>query len=243
MSEIKALTFDTGGTILDWHSGITARLAEIGARRGIEADWASVTNAYRRRSLARMTGGAPDFQPDFNIDDVHREQIEIVAQEYGLSGFTSTDYDTVVRAWHELECWPDVPNGLSRLRSKYIVASLTILSFRLIVDTCKSAGIVWDAVFSCEAIGFYKTRPEAYLRAAKWLQLDPAQCLMVAAHPADLSAASRVGYKTAFVSRPMEWGRGGTAPTGKSDVTFDYSVGSFEELADALNIPPLKVVR
>jgi 2-haloacid dehalogenase len=128
MNEIKALTFDTGGTILDWHSGIAGKLQEIGARRAIEADWASITNTYRRRSLARMTGGGHDFQPDLNIDDVHREQIEVVAQEYGLSGFTSSDYDEVGRAWHELECWPDVPHGLARLRSKYIVASLTILS-------------------------------------------------------------------------------------------------------------------
>lgn len=130
---VKALTFDTGGTILDWHSGIEAKLAEIGARRGVEADWAAVTNTYRRRSLTKMTGGAADFQPAFNIDDVHREQIEIVAGEHGLSAFTASDFDDVRDAWHSLACWPDVPAGLAWLRTKYLVASLTILSFRLIM--------------------------------------------------------------------------------------------------------------
>ena len=72
MTSIRALTCDTGGTILDWHSGIGAKLAEIGKRRGIEADWSSIANDYRRKSLMTMTGGDADFQPDFNIDDVHR---------------------------------------------------------------------------------------------------------------------------------------------------------------------------
>ena len=121
---VKALTFDTGGTILDWHSGIKAKLVEIGGRRGVEADWAAVTNTYRRRSLATMTGGAADFQPDFNIDDVHREQIEMVAGEHGLTGFTAADFDEIRDAWHSLTCWPDVPSGLARLRARYFVASL-----------------------------------------------------------------------------------------------------------------------
>lgn len=236
MDGIRALTFDTGGTILDWHSGIKAKLAEIGARRGIEADWAAITNAYRRRSLMQMTGGAPDFQPDFNIDDVHREQIELVAREHGLAAFTSADFDEVRDAWHALACWPDVPQGLARLRSNYFVASLTILSFRLIMDTSKPAGIVWDAVFSCEAIGFYKMRPQAYLQAASWLQLKPEQCLMVAAHPVDLASAAKVGYRTAYVRRPLEWGAGAAAPAGPADFRADLTVDSFGGLADMLDV-------
>jgi len=85
MGEIKALMFDTGGTVLDWHRGIAAKLADIGARRQIAADWGSITNEYRRRALRQMTGGAADFQPTFNIDDVHREQIEVLANERNLS--------------------------------------------------------------------------------------------------------------------------------------------------------------
>jgi 2-haloacid dehalogenase len=234
MPDIKALTFDTGGTILDWHAGISTKLAEIGARRGIDADWAAITNTYRRRSLAKMTGGAADFSPDFNIDDVHREQIELVAREHGLAAFTAADFDEVRRAWHELACWPDVPGGLARMRSRYMVASLTILSFRLIVDTCKRAGVTWDAVFSCEAIGVYKMRPQAYLQAAAWLQLEPSECMMVAAHPIDLMAAQKVGFRAAYVRRPAEWGAHVAAPQAPDDFRPDLDVGSFEELADAL---------
>lgn len=234
MHGIEALTFDTGGTVLDWHSGIKAKLAEIGARHGVEADWAAVTNTYRQRSLMKMTGGAADFKPDFNIDDVHREQIEIVAREHGLTAFTDADFDETRNAWHSLACWPDVPGGLARLRTRYFVASLTILSFRLILDTCKPAGIVWDAVFSCEAIGYYKLRPQAYEQAAQWLQLKPEECLMVAAHPADLMTAAKVGYRTAFVRRPAEWGPDTARPPAPPDFQPDITVDGFGELADEL---------
>ena len=234
MNSIKALTCDTGGTILDWHSGISARLAEVGERRGIEADWPSIANDYRRKSLMAMTGGDADFQPDFNIDDVHREQIEIVSKQHGLHSFTVADFDEIRNAWHGLKCWPDVPDGLARLRRKYIVASLTILSFRLIIDSCKPAGIVWDAVLSCEAIGHYKMRPQPYVKAARWLQLAPPECLMVAAHPADLMAASRVGYKTALINRPLEWGPRAGPPAARDDFKADYTVEGFDELASAM---------
>ena len=237
MSTIEALTFDTGGTILDWHAGISAKLAEIGERCRIEADWAAITNTYRARSLREMTAGDDAFQPDFNIDDVHRRQIEAVVREQGLFAFENADFDAVRDAWHALPCWPDVPRGLARLRSNFIAAALTILSTRLLIDSCKPAGIVWDAVISCEMIGAYKPRSAAYLRAAQWLQVPPSRCLMVAAHAFDLSAAARAGFKTAFVKRPDEWGVGQERPAEPTDFNPDYVAESFADLADQLGCP------
>ena len=109
MNTIQALTFDTGGTILDWYGGIYTKLAEMGAKRGIEGDWASITHQYRIASLMAMTGGGEDFRPDFNIDDVHLQQIERVLSENNMGGFTPEDFRAVRDAWHALECWPASP--------------------------------------------------------------------------------------------------------------------------------------
>src|SRR5882672_7117427 len=73
MDGIKVLAFDTGGTILDWHSGIVRALAQTGVQRGVEHDWPALANEYRRRSLRRMLGAV---RPDFNIDDVHRQMLD-----------------------------------------------------------------------------------------------------------------------------------------------------------------------
>jgi 2-haloacid dehalogenase len=86
-------------------------------------------------------------------------------------------------------------------------------------------------------IGAYKPRSAAYLRAARWLQVPPSRCLMVAAHAFDLSAAARAGFKTAFVKRPDEWGVGQERPAETIDFNPDYVAESFADLADQLGCP------
>lgn len=228
--EIKALTFDTGGTVLDWHGGISRALAAAGARRGLTADWAAVTNDYRRRSLQEITG---QVRPAFNFDDVHRRVLDRVIADHKLDPLTAEDRDAVWRTWHALDAWPDFPAALARLRKKYVVASFTLLTTSLVVDVSKRNGIDWDAIISCEMIGMYKTRPEAYMTAAKWLQLDPSEILMVACHNFDLNAALGCGYKTAFVKRPNEWGPGGP-PDPVPNPAHTMVLEDFPELATRL---------
>ena len=228
--EIKALTFDTGGTVLDWHGGISRALAAAGAKHGLAADWAAVTNDYRRRSLQEITG---QVRPAFNFDDVHRRVLDRVLADHKLDPLTAEDRDAVWRTWHALDAWPDFPAALARLRKKYVVASFTLLTTSLVVDVSKRNGIDWDAIISCEMIGMYKTRPEAYMTAAKWLQLDPSEILMVACHNFDLNAALGSGYKTAFVKRPNEWGPGGP-PDPVPNPAHTMVLEDFPELATRL---------
>ena len=228
---IKALTFDTGGTILDWHGGICGAFTAAGAARGLSAHWHEVTNEYRRRSLKAIVG---QVKPDFNFDDVHRRVLDEVIAHFGLGALTSADRDAIWRTWHALDAWPGFPQALARLRRKYVVASFTLLTTSLVIDVSRKNGFDWDAIISCEMIGHYKTRPEAYLTAAKWLQLPPAEILMVACHNFDLDAARACGYKSAFVRRPAEWGPGGP-PDPTPNPAHDIVVDTFEELAERLS--------
>ncbi len=228
--DIKALTFDTGGTILDWHAGIGGAFAAAGARRGLSADWPAITNEYRRRSLKGIVG---QVDPDFNFDDVHRTMLDSVIADFRLEALTAGDRDAIWRTWHDLEAWPDFPAALARLRRRYVVASFTLLTTSLVIDVSKKNSIDWDAIISCEMIGTYKTRPEAYQTAAKWLQLEPAQILMVACHNFDLNAALACGYKTAFVRRPTEWGGEGP-PDPVPNPAHTLVVDTFPELAERL---------
>jgi 2-haloacid dehalogenase len=231
MTDLKALTFDTGGTILDWHRGVSAALAAAGKARGIAADWPAITNEYRRRALKGMTR---QVRPDFNIDDVHRRVLDELALEHGWAAFTEEDRTGIQQAWHKLDTWPDFPAALARLRRRYVVASFTILSTSLIVDVSRRNAINWDCVVSCEMIGSYKTNPEAYTTCAKWLGLRPEEIMMVACHNFDLLAARKVGFRSAFVRRPAEWGASGP-PDPTPDPSIDIVVDDFGQLADRLN--------
>jgi 2-haloacid dehalogenase len=217
MSNVKALCFDTGGTILDWHTGMRTALAAVGVRHGIERDWARLANEFRRRSLKLIV--------------THGEQ---VLADNGLGVFSEQErrtlwWDTI----HGLKCWPDFPDSLARLRGKFMCVSFTLLSFRIVMDTARQNGMSWDAVISCEAIGKYKVLPEAYKTCARFLQLDPSECCMVACHNFDLNAAKACGFRTAFVRRPDEWGAEGP-PDPEPHPQHDLVVASFSELAEML---------
>jgi 2-haloacid dehalogenase len=228
--DVKILAFDTGGTILDWHSGINAALVEAGQRYGVTHDWASFTNEYRRRALRRMINAV---DPPFNIDDVHRDLLDELLAEAGITAFATEDRAAIASRWHALDAWPDFVPALERLKRRYVCVSFTILSLALVIAVSRRNGIAWDAVIACEMLRVYKTRPEAYQRAAQLLQTPPGEILMVACHNFDLDAARGEGYRTAFVRRPDEWGPAGPPdPTPNADC--DIIVEGFAELADRL---------
>jgi 2-haloacid dehalogenase len=202
MEDLKVLAFDTGGTVLDWHAGLTAAMAAWGTVRGIERDWHALANEHRRRSLRRMTN---TIDPGFDIDDVHRDVLSELFDENGLGGSTE-ERQEIAEHWHRLDAWPDFAAALHRLRRHRICVSFTILSLSLIVDVSRRNGIDWDAVIPCEMLRVYKPHPDAYRRAAAFLDVEPHEILMVACHNFDLDAARSIGYRTAFVRRPDEWG-------------------------------------
>jgi len=236
LEEVKALTFDTGGTILDWHTGFSKALAKAGAKYGLQKDWPGLANELRRRSLGLTINMGEHNPPDRNHDESHRMALDGIIAENGLDAFTAEDRrDIWWQTAHSLQAWPDFPAVLPKLREQYICASFTILSFRMIIDTAKLNSLSWDAVISCEAIGKYKPLHEAYLTAAKWLHLEPGECCMVACHNFDLDAAKKAGFKTAFVRRPDEWGAEGP-PDPEPNPHHDIIADSFPDLARQLGV-------
>jgi 2-haloacid dehalogenase len=230
MEGIKALAFDTGGTVLDWHSGIVGAFAEAGGRHGVDRDWHEIANDYRRRSLQRMLGCV---NPGFNIDDVHREILDAMIAGHDLAMFSTEDRESIARRWHELDAWSDFSPALVRLRKRYTVVSFTILSVSLVVDVSRKNGLDWDCVISCEMLDVYKTQPASYQRVARLLALQPSAMLMVACHNFDLVAAKQQGYRTGFVRRPTEWGPAGP-PDPVPHPTTDLVAADFSDLASQL---------
>ncbi len=137
------------------------------------------------------------------------------------------------RAWHRLEPWPDVRQGLVSLKRRFIVGPLSNANVGLLVRMAKHAALPWDVILSAETAGAYKPQPEAYVRSAGILNLKPGQVMLVAAHNSDLAAAATAGLATAFVVRPTEYGPSQVkdkAASGPWTVVAD----DFQALASAL---------
>lgn len=224
--DIKAVAFDTGGTVLDWHGQVVAALNAAGTRRGLNADWHAVANDWRRRSMKGIVG---QLRPAFNMDDAHRRALDETLAHFGLEAIAGGERDAIWRAWHTLDAWPDFPPALAALRQKLPVVSFTMLPLSLVVDVSRRNGLVWDAIISCEMSGVYKPNPEAYATTARWLNLQPSQILMVACHNFDLNAAHKAGYRTAFIRRPDEWGPEGP-PDPHPNMAYDVIEDGFDAL-------------
>ncbi len=231
--DIKALAFDVGGTVVDWHTGISRQLAAFGREKGIEADWVALTKAWRMQGLQAAINKSRKEVPEGNIDGAHRETLDQVLSDAGVEGFSAADRDEMTLFWHRLDAWPEAARAHARLRKTYIMATLTILSVSLIIDISRRAPFHWDAVISCEFLDEYKMHPSVYQNGVRLLQLDPREVMMVAAHNFDLRAAHEQGLRTAFIRRPVEWGKG-TTPEQDLDATIDIVADDLENLADQL---------
>lgn len=228
--DIKAVAFDTGGTVLDWHGGTVAAMSRVAQQQGLQADWHEIANDWRRRALKGIGG---QVRPAFNMDDMHRRALEESLAHHGLQSITPEQREVIWAAWRELDAWPDFPAALRRLRQALPVVSFTVLSTALIVAVSRRNNIAWDAVISCEMIGVYKPRAEAYMTAARWMALAPSQILMVACHNFDLNGAQDAGFRTAFVRRPDEWGPSGP-PDPNPNRDYDFVEDDFEALVSSV---------
>ncbi len=156
--DIKAITFDTGGTVLDWHGGLFRAFEQVGKRAGLQRDWHTLANDYRRQAMKEIMG---QIRPSFNMDDVHRSALEQVLANHGLDAVSQADRSEIFNAWRELSAWPDFPAALAQLKQRFTAISFTMLPLSLVVEVSKQNAMVWDALISCEMIGAYKPCPEA----------------------------------------------------------------------------------
>lgn len=223
LASIKALTFDVGGTVFDWHSTIRDEVVSLANSKGLAGfDAPAYTNAWRTRMFERLAQVRSGTLPWMNADQLHRMALDDIAGAFPQLQLSATEADELTKIWHRLRVWPDFPAALERLRSRYTVVVLTVLSFSLVVDSSKHGGLSWDGVLSCEFLGHYKPDAAAYHAGVRTLGLEPSQVMMVAAHPWDLKAARAAGLHTAFVPRPGERGAGNDgdlAPPGFVDVS------------------------
>jgi 2-haloacid dehalogenase len=237
IGDVRALLFDTFGTVVDWRGSIARQLAaEFADLDAAEArDWAAFADAWRARYQPAMEEVRSERRPFVVLDVLHRENLEATAVQFGLTGLPGHRLDRINRFWHTLDPWPDSVAGMARLGRRYAIVAQSNGNVALMVDMKRHAGLPWDMILGAEVVGFYKRRPESYLRAAAMLGLEPAQCMMVAAHNDDLGAARALGLRTAMVLRPDEHGPAQTtdlAPAQAWDVVAD----SMEDLAARLGL-------
>lgn len=222
LENIKALVFDTVGTLVDSYATVVTGGARIAHARGVEADWDQIYtewNAEWRRELNDIIAGHAPWR---SSDAIYKDALDkiLVAYPWGRK-ITPEDRGRINQLWYELKPWPDAKPGLERLRKRFTLATLSNASMASLIAFIKQDALPVDCILTAELVHSGKPDPKVYALAARTLNVSPDQILMVAAHKYDLAAAAKFGFRTAFVPRPYENG---------PKVKFDGSPEPFYDL-------------
>ncbi len=239
--DVKALVFDTFGTVVDWRGSIIREGEEWGKEKNLQIDWGKFADRWRAGYGPSMNKVRKGELPWMKLDALHRMILEDILKEFNITGLTEAEKEHWNNVWHRLYGWPDSVEGLTRLKKNYIIATLSNGNVSLLVEMAKFAGLPWDTVFGSDLFHHFKPDREVYLGAVDLLSCQPGEVMMVAAHPFDLNAARACGLKTGLVPRPLEMGPNyhppappaGAAPN-QSD-SFDVVAKDFIELAAKLS--------
>lgn len=199
---VEILAFDVFGTVVDWHSSIVREVAAL--KLGVDSDRFALSwrNGYKP-AMQRVMSGELGWM---TLDELHRMILDQVLAAFGVTSLTETEKRNLNKAWHRLDPWPDSVEGLRRLKTRYMLCTLSNGNIGLLANMAKYAALPWDCILSAEVFNAYKPDPELYLGVARVFDVPPGNVLMVATHPEDLAGARACGLKTAFIERPHELG-------------------------------------
>ena len=229
---VKALFFDVFGTLVDWRTSVAREAEKVLGDLGFSLDWLAFADAWRDEYQPGMEEVRSGRLPFSKLDVLHRANLVRMAPRFGLDGLSDEVLDDLTQVWHRLDAWPEVPAGLKRLKTKFRIAPVSNGNISLMVDLARRNDLPWDAILGAEIAGDYKPKPAVYFAACAALDLEPWQCMMVAAHSSDLAAAAACGLRTGHVARPNEHGpgKGERAPS----VPVDVAGSDLADIADQL---------
>jgi 2-haloacid dehalogenase len=236
MRKYKALAFDVGGSVFDWKGAIKDALEVVAAGQGIEIDPESFAMEWRKHLFLVLMEVRSGKLAHMNVDAVLPVALQRIAPQFPQLELNEAATRQLLRAWHSMQAWEDFPPALARLKEKYVVMVLSILSFSIVTDSSKASGITWDGVISCEFLNHYKPEPGAYIEGCALMGFKPEEVCLVAVHPSDLAAAKAAGMGMAYsapqLNEPDVPGQSlGELPAPEE---YDYYAESFEELAQIM---------
>jgi 2-haloacid dehalogenase len=229
---VKALVFDTFGTIVDWRSSVIEESVALGKAKGLHINWADFADRWRLGYVPAMNKVRKHEIPWTRLDDLHRIILEGLLKEFEIKNLNEQEIVSLSHVWRRLKPWPDAVEGLTRLKKKYVIAPLSNGNIALMANLAKFGGLPWDAILGAELVEHYKPDDEVYLSAPYFLDLKPHEVMMCAAHTGDLQAARRNGLRTGFIARPHEFGDGSAGVADKVNPgDFDIVAVSTVDLA------------
>ncbi|KAI1176601.1 HAD-like domain-containing protein [Nemania sp. FL0916] len=224
LKDVKALTFDVFGTVVDWRSTIHDELVQR-ARNKISSQAfgelpQSLQSSFQEISSEGWATFAQEWQNSYglftqkfvpgetewkDIDTHHYDSLRELLDKWNVgSVYTDEETRSLSLAWHYLRPWEDSALGIRTLGTRYVTATLSNGNRSLLEDLDAHGSLGFQRIISAADFGAYKPHPKTYLGAVDALEYRPNEVAMVAAHLGDLAGARSNGLRTIYVERDRE---------------------------------------
>ena len=228
ISQVNTLTFDVFGTVLDLTGSLEAPTGELLSELGSGMTGAEFYPQWRARQRIEQYQDSMMMLGHSGYLETCRRALAYTLRANGIP-FERERIVRFMEVWQDLIPYPDSLEGLERLSEKYRLVALSNGEPDYLAHLAENR-IRFDfaAVISVEEAGAFKPHPGVYRAAARILDAEPNEIMMVAAHSFDIMGARVCGYRGAFVNRyrlPYE---------DTEKYTPDLVVDDFNRLADVL---------
>lgn len=224
--EVKVLTFDQYGTVVDMQGGLTAAVTPFLAGKGWAGEPHRFVTWWRRTHYENSMIDALCDRGHTPYRQIGHRAVSYVMDRAGID-YTQDDVAWLVSRIEELKPFPDVIEALRRLHAHYRLVILSNGDPDMLEAAKRHIGYDFDQTISVAAAGAFKPHWRTYARAEDLIGVDRSQIMHVANHAFDCIGAKAWGMRAAFIDRRRR-------PYGETPHQPDLIVADFAELADML---------
>jgi 2-haloacid dehalogenase len=226
IDNLKVLSFDLYGTVVDMQKGLVEAAAPFLTDKGWQGRPHQFVTWWRRTHFENSMIDALCDRGHTLYREIGHRSVSQVMDRAGIS-YSRDDAEWLVAQIEKLRPFPDVVQALASLKSRYALAILSNGDRDMLDNAVPYVGFAFDAIISVEEAGYFKPHFATYGKAAKLLGEEPARILHVANHPFDCVGAKAAGMQAAYIDRRKR-------PFGATPHQPDITVADFAELAELL---------
>ena len=223
---IRVCMFDQYGTVVDMQSGLAEVATPYLKSKGWEGNPYSFVTWWRRTHFENSMIDALLHKEHTPYREIGHRSVSFVLERAGIP-HTMEEVHALVAEIEKLRPFPEVPEALARLRTRYQLVVLSNGDPDMLETAKMYHGIPFDRVISVKEASAFKPHVATYTKAAELLGLRMDEVLFVANHAFDCIGAKSAGMRTAFIDRRRR-------PFGITPHQPDILVRSMKDLADVM---------
>ena len=225
-TKIKVVMFDQYGTVVDMQAGLTEIAAPFLKQKGWNGNPGSFVTWWRRTHFENSMIDALLHKTHTSYREIGHAAVAHTMDRAGID-YTPEEVKYLVGCIERLKCFPDVPEALARLKTRYKIAVLSNGDPDMLEAAKRHHGIPFDEVISVAVANSFKPHVATYTKAAEIMKVRMDEVLFVANHAFDCIGAKAAGMHSAFIDRRKR-------PFGHTPYQPDIRVDDMRSLADLM---------